>query len=340
MRTRVILAAFVLAGAPALAQDAPAAATAEAKDDDGTKTGVSSILGKLDWGAQHPSVLQQIKADIDGRYQDRLQAAAGDTIAIDRLLREKSAEFKKVKSTFTRFTGQRTGYESSLISRDFDSAGDEAVLVIDGGDALHYYFFKSDQLWKVLLAYDSSISSKVPFKKFLAKLTAEHGDPLHVEWYTPKGGTRRIRSATWEDDATVLVVEDRTDFFGTFVMKYLEKSEGAAREAALAKKKAAEAQPTADPQMESMLDDITGVGGDGDAGRDVVDQLTGSNAEVDLESGRPQYDTLVRASDLREQKAAKEKAKKKAAPVKKKGKGKAATTKTKKKTPVDPGIVF
>ena len=335
MALRVTLAVFFVVGGLAHAQKAPA----EKKADDGTKTGVSSVLGKLDWGAPHPRVLDQIKVDVDARYQDRLEAAAGDTLAIDRILREKLAEFKAVKNTFTRFTGQRTGYESSLISQDFDSAGDEAVLVVQEPDAQRYYFFKHDALWKVLLAYNASVSASVPFDDFLKRVKTAYGEPLHVEWYTPKGGTKRVRSATWEDETTVLVVEDRTAFFGTFVMKYLEKAEGAAREAALARKKAAEAQPVADPQMESMLDDITGVT-EGDDG-DVVDQLTGNSADVDLESGRPKYDSLVRASDLRRAKTVKGKKKKK-----KKGKAKAASTppakkKAKQKKPVgDPGIVF
>lgn len=341
MGSRLTLAVLLLLGGPAHAQDE----AANKKADDGTKTGVSAILGTLDWGAAHPSVLEQIKADIDARYQDRLQAAAGDTLAIDRILREKNDEFGTVKKTFTRFTGQRTGYESSLISRDFDSGGDEAVLVVEQQDAQRYYFFKSDQLWKVLLAYNASVSTKVPFGDFLKKVNGAYGEPLHVEWYTPKGGTKRVRSATWEDDATVLVVEDRTDFFGTFVMKYLEKSEGAAREAALAQKKAVEAQPQADPQMESMLDDITGGAGD-DAGN-VVDEMTGSSAEVDLESGRPKYDSLVRASELRAQQAEQQAREKKKKKKKKKSKAddpaptrKSSGDKPPPKPLGDPGIIF
>ena len=334
MGSRLTIAVLLLLSGFAHAQDE----AATKKADDGTKSGVSAILGTLDWGAAHPSVLTQVKADIDARYQDRLEVAAGDTLAIDRILREKTEEFKTVKKTFTRFTGQRTGYESSLISRDFDAAGDEAVLVVEQEDAQRYYFFKGDQLWKVLLAYNSSVSSRVPFDDFLKKVKGAYGGALHVEWYTPKGGTKRVRSATWEDDATVLVVEDRTDFFGTFVMKYLEKSEGAAREAALAQKKAAEAQPQADPQMESMLDDITG--GSDDDGGNVVDEMTGSSADVDLESGKPKYDTLVRASDLRAEKAEKGR-KKKARKDDEREPAKKKTQKKPRNKPLgDPGIVF
>ena len=320
--------AVLFAAAPVSAEESAA--------DDGVKKGISKVLGKLDWGAAHPDVLVKIKRDIDETYRERLKQAAGDTVAIGRILREKNEAFGEIKKTFTRFTGQRTGYESSLISRDYDAAGDEAVLVVEESEAQRYYFFKHDRLWKILFAFNASVSRAMPFAKFVDREKQKFGEPANVEWFTPKGGEPKMRTVRWEDEHTVLLAEDRTDFFGTFVMKFLEKGEGASRDVENARKNAA-SNVDVDPQMDAMLDDITGAVGSDDS--NVVDQLTGRQAEVDLASGRPEYETLVRASDLREQKK-KKKAKKSAKKSAKKVEQPPAKRKSKTKPAGDPGIIF
>ncbi len=273
------------------APEAPAAAAGKAAGkDEGPKPkeGISAILGTLDWGAHHSEVLARIKADLDEKYRDRL-AKTVDTLSVDRILKEKAAAFAAIEKTYIRFTGQRTGYEASLIADDFQTNNDEAVLRIDDRDAQRYYFFKNDRLWKVLVAYNAAISSAVPFPQFLEQVQSKYGKPLSVD-HDDAGGKKTIVAGHWADDLTHLVVEDRTGFFGTFVMKFLDKGEGLALEQARAGK-ARPATPRASAATEGLVADIMGDGGE--AGADVVDQLTGVDHQVDLQSGRPEYETLT-----------------------------------------------
>jgi len=92
-------------------------------------------------------------------------------------------------------------------------------------------------------------------------------------------------SATWDDALTRLVVEDRTEFFGTYCMKFLSLSDGVALEDA--RKSGDPSRPSAidDPGVASALDEITldtGAGQD-----DVVDRLTGTQHALDLKGNRP-----------------------------------------------------
>ena len=333
---RTLLVATMALGisSVALAQESP---QAPAEDGPKPKTGISSVLGMLDLGASYSDVLAAIKADIDARYQDQLDKLV-DTLAIDRLLKKKAEEFAAVEKTYIRFTGQRTGYESSLIENDFLANQDESVLRVDDGPAQRYYFFKHDRLWKVLVAYSSKISGTVPFDKFAGQVTAKHGAPKAM---VRDGQT--LMSSTWEDEVTQLVVEDRTGFFGTYVMKFLDKAEGVAMEAARSDKQgvSAMAGPAGSPyaaKADSLMADIMGGGDEDSGGDDVVDRLTGVSHDVDLNSGRPEYETVYQAvPQVENDGAATKKSKKKDAPrpAKRGGAAKKAPA-----APAEPYIIY
>ncbi len=294
---RALAAASLLALAPTTARAQPdddfgeatptAAVAADAAPK--PKEGISACLGTLDWGANHQAVLAKLKADLDARYEERLEKTS-DTLQVDRILREKSAAFAAIEKTFISFSGQRTGYESSLIADDFKANNDESVLRIDERDAQRYFFFLEDRLWKVLVAYNTGVSTKVPFPSFVDQVKSKYGAPLAVDTDSA-GGKKVMLAAHWEDGLTHLIVEDRTGFFGTFVMKFVEKNEGLALE----RKRSEEERPVAPSQSaraEGLMSDIMGDVAEVDT--DVVDRLTGVEHTVDMESGRPSYDTLTR----------------------------------------------
>lgn len=270
--------------------DAPDVQAEEAKKNK-PKEGVSAILGVLDWGCGHHEVLAEIKADIDKRFQDELDQTT-DVFEIDRIRKRKQMEYARVEKTYVKFGGQRTGYESSLIADDYQANSGEAVIRVDDAAAQRYYFFKDDRLWKVLVAYNNSVTRRVPFEKFAKQVRKKYGRPIDIDWYTPKGGTKTIRAATWNDDITQLVVEDRSAFFGSFVMTFLSKVEGVSIEAARPKRGTQQAQVADDPSVASALADITGGTLSDDS--DVVDRITGETPEVDLTHGRKRYETISR----------------------------------------------
>jgi hypothetical protein len=283
--------------APAPAVAAPAS-EAVATPDDGKpkpKTGISSILGTLDWGASHADVLAQVRARIDERYNKLLEDER-DPLEIDRALKRKATEYAGIEKTYLRFSGARTGYESSLIAQDFVTDSEESVLRVDDRDAQKYFFFKNDRLWKVVVAYNTSISRSVPFAEFVRQVQQKYDKPVAIEHDTAPGGAKTVRTATWRDDLTELAIEDRSEFYGSFVMKFLDRGVGVSLEAERAEKRAqTRTAPSDDPFVSSSLAEIT-AGGDS-AGDDdsVVDRLTGVQHDVDLSRGRPEYDAPVRA---------------------------------------------
>ena len=280
---------FAAHGARPAAKPIASAAPASVPSGPQPKAGISHVLGLLDWGNASAAVLDTIRLEVTVRYEAKFKELR-DPLEIDRAMRRKAEELAAIDKTLVHFTGQRTGYESSLIAHDFVSNADEAMLRVDDAEAQRYYFFRNDRLWKVLVAYSTSASRNVPFGDFVRQVQEKHGRPTAVDWSTPKGGAKALRAAHWEDATTHLVAEDRTEFFGTFCMKFLDRTEGLTLEAARAQRPESE-RATDDPGVASALAEITSDG----AGSDdtVVDRLTGTQHSVDLVNNRPDYETTL-----------------------------------------------
>lgn len=263
--------------------------------DDGRKKGISAILKTLDWAAHYQGVLDQLKVEIDDEFKDRLENLAGDTFRIDRARREKGEKFKKIAKTYIRFTaGNRTGYETSLIGKDFLTGQDESVLRIDDKHAQRYFFFKHDRLWKIVVAYNSVVTQSMTYAEFTAQVQDKYGKPAEQR----KGDDGKVHEVIWRDNLTELVAEDRSAFYGTYVMKFLSLAEGVELEGQR-NKKAGGPSTMADARADSMLGDIIGGNDVPAANTDVVDQITGTDHQIDMSVTRKDFHNLVRSDDMK-----------------------------------------
>lgn len=275
---------------PAPASAAPASAAPSAPAGPQAHDGLSHVLGFLDWGASSQDVMASLKKEVDAKHAD-LMRELRDPMEIDKALRRKAAEFAAIEKTLIQFSGQRTGYESSLIGTDFVADNEESMIRIDDQDAQRYYFFKNDRLWKILVAYSSSVSRSTPFTDFVKQVQDKYGRALSAEWSNPKAGAKAIISSSWEDAITRLVVEDRSEFFGTYCMKFLDKAVGVPLEEERLKRAPNRPRVETDASVDAALMEITGGSHEGDDS--VVDRLTGSQHAVDLAGNRPDYETSL-----------------------------------------------
>ena len=276
----------LLAGAPTQAQeaDAPVAAV------DGqpqAKQGLSSVLATLDWGASSSAVLALLEGEIEKRYDEILQTA--DTLEVDRILRRKNEELKTLRAALVRFDGQRTGFEASVIADDFRPGNGEAMIKVEDGSAQRFFFFKDEQLYKVLVIYSSNVARQLDFSGFVGQIEKKHGPSINRE-EDAKGA---LTQATWEDAITRLVAQDRS-LFGTYTMAFLDKVRGVQIEADRPARRPA-LTAVADPAADSMIDDIMQEGGGSD--RNVVDSITGAEHNVNLRVGGEEALPLRREAD-------------------------------------------
>lgn len=252
------------------------------------KKGVSAILKTLDWGVSSPAVIKMLEAEVDARYEKKLDKV--DVLVVDEIMKRKRAEKAAIRKGMVRFDGRKSGYEASLIADDFTANNGEATVRVDDGPAQRYYFFKDEQLYKVLVVYSTNVARQTKFPMFVRKAAGKYGQPVAQQ---KDKDTKAITMATWRDGMTELRVQDRS-LYGTYTMAFIQLGRGVSIEDERAPTTDG-AQPIVSAQSEGMIADIMG-GGEG-AGADVVDQLTGTEHKVNLELGREEYQPLRRAPD-------------------------------------------
>ena len=190
-------------------------------------TAITKMLRGLSWGSSPDKVFESLDTELKDQYRERIRAVAGNSLKVDALRKEQTQRMQAIKDSFTRFTGQRTGYEASLIRRDFRHQNNEAVIRVDEHEAKRqrYYFFRYDRLWKLIISYPSDYT-RGEFSAFVDKIKRRYGRPGKLNWDAPQGEARKLVSALWQDELSQLTAEDHTTFYGRFVMKLLSRAEG------------------------------------------------------------------------------------------------------------------
>ena len=102
-------------------------------------TRLSAILGALQWGENLNGVLSNVEKNLENQWKEKLKLL--DAIGIDRLKKKAKAQFRKIKKSVVRFDGARTGFESSILSKEMLPHKNEALLKLGAGKQERYYFF-------------------------------------------------------------------------------------------------------------------------------------------------------------------------------------------------------
>jgi len=278
------------------------------------KSGLSEILGTLDWGATYTDVIKDTKRRLEDQWKGKMKVL--DTLGMDRLRREKKAEFKKIRASFKRFDGQQTGYESSIIADEILVGKNEAVLEQYISNQTRYYFFRDERLWKIAVVFDAA--SAKGFTGFIKLLRRVFQAKPKAYGYRRGLGKKVKNSATWRGKMTVVTARDRREFYNAYLVRFVQKETGEAFQSERGQVQKPSGTQPKNALLGGLFDDSGEGAGEG-ADENVVDALTGSKHEVDLRAGRletappmPQFDDEDTSAKKTSSKKKKKKVKKKA----------------------------
>ena len=176
---------------------------------------------------------------------------------------------------YIEFQGQRTGYEISILQNDFIHQDQESMLKVDEDGKQRYYFFKGNQLWKIIVSHPSYTMSS--FAGFVRVIRRKMGKPFDLE-VVGKGKNKTILSASWKDKDSSLIVEDQSDRYQKYTLKYVAMGRGESIEEHVRKTQAEQAKN----KPKKRLNQIN-IFEEDDDDSNVVDKITGSESTVDLE---------------------------------------------------------
>jgi len=284
-----------------------------AKDKD---RGMSSVLGNLEWGDSPKKVIKQLKEDRLEQLR-RDSALKADQVLMQQARKEALDWNKKVEKSYTKLKGKRTGYEFSVVSSEFTLNVGEALIRARDKVAQRFYFFKDGRLYKLVVAYDKDYLQNVEFEDFAVQTARKYGRPVSTE-YGELYGAEELVAVKWEDRFTYLDVQNKAEFFGTYVMVFSDRKK--------VKRLQASGRPFGGSDKgdedESISSEVAALtSGTSKADDTVLDDLVGE-VKLDLNEGRPEDEKIRDEPEVADTDSPKAKSKKKAKPKKKKAKKK------------------
>jgi hypothetical protein len=222
----------------------------------------------IDWGWSHQKLISHFTTKLQKLYRPLLGKAT-DAIAEDRLRSEMNARIARIKSSYVEFTGQHTGWDTSMLRDQYTHNNNEALVEVrelrtgrEDPRYTDYFFFINDKLWRQYRAFSQDQFEGIPFADAAASFEKRFGPSRHVE------KNERLVGLEWQDKNTRLEALDNTSFFGIFCLIFSEKD----TERDLAKLRTnTKAEKSGLSPLVEGLDETS----EHDAHADVVEHITG-----------------------------------------------------------------
>jgi hypothetical protein len=182
--------------------------------------------GTFKWGMKPEEVKAMVKGTIEKRYAPRFAQASQDPGKQQRIHEEQEREIKAVEKSYTKFEGQKTGWDVSIIGPEFQQNTGEAVLVTKEDVWTRYFFFFEDGLYKMFLAFNKDAIEGKTFQDFGKSMEGKYGRGREVyRDEKMKGGVRHILDHfEWAAGGDHLRLVDRSEFYGVFCLVLFDAS--------------------------------------------------------------------------------------------------------------------
>jgi len=192
---------------PAAGQTSPQAAKA-----------IAALVGKYKWNLRPNQVVRLLTSNLKKDYNTRIRKAQGHPMLQDRLRRELAAEIRKIKTSYVKFDGRRTNWNSSIIDDQFAHHNGESMLVYLEKEQQRFFFFHNGQLYKQFIAFNADHPNYkgLTFPQFLGKLIQAFGQGKAV-FKKDVAGQSRLHHVEWigANDVRMWAV-DKSTIYGNF----------------------------------------------------------------------------------------------------------------------------
>jgi len=277
---------------------APAASSAEVNKLKAVRLG-DPKAGTFKWGMKPEEVMAQARTAVEAKYEARIDKAKQDPGLQQRIRDEMQRELTAVKKSFTKFEGQKSGWDVSIIGPEFQQNTSEAVLVTKEDIWTRYFFFFEDGLYKMYLAFNKDAIGGKGFAEFGKGMEAKYGhakevyrdDKMrggvahkldHYEWTA--GGGDRLR------------LIDRSEFYGVYCLVLYDGS---------VQDRVSDRRKTVNPDQVKRDELVEGVTGSNakdrkgsDIDDDIIDRVVGKEVKKPGADQGKTKDIVVDSSNL------------------------------------------
>lgn len=229
--------------------------------------------GVFTWGMSSNEVLDKLQAAVQARSLKSIEDANNDPARQQRLRDALRKEIKAIRDSYTKFDGQKSGWDVSIIGPEFSQNNGEAVIQTKEDVWTRYFFFFEDRLYKIFLAFNKDQIRGKSFQDFGKELATKYGTPREVyRDEKQQGGVRRtLDHYEWAvSGGNSLRLVDRSEFYGVYCLVLSDPSTSV---------QVAEKRKITNPgsdQKDALVEAIVGSkNSDRDSNDDIIDRVTG-----------------------------------------------------------------
>lgn len=271
MRRSLVIALLLCVPALALAKGKKASGSKSKAQAPSTRA-IGELMGKFKWGMAPDDVIKIIAAQIHEKYVEPMKATS-DVYQQDQLRQKEADEVKQVRDSYVKFDGRKTGWDTSIIDKEFVHRNDESMLVLWEKDQRRFLFFWHDKLYKQYIAFNAEhpVFAGKSFDDF-AKLIQDRYGPAEMKMATMRTKDDvTLDHLEWppSGDYTLWAI-DQSSFYGNFCLKLSQTSVLAGLEAGRKEHRVAQGGHSA------IIDAVTAPEQNkGDPNADIVDDILG-----------------------------------------------------------------
>jgi hypothetical protein len=250
---------------------APTASAAEVNKLKAVRLG-DPKAGTFKWGMKPDEVIAQVSKSIEKKYEPRIKQSAQDPGKQQRIRDEMAREIGAIKKSYTKFEGNKSGWDVSIIGPEFEQNTGEAVIVTKEDIWTRYFFFFEDGLYKMFLAFNKDALEGKSFQDFGQGMEAKYGHAKEVYRDDKvKGGVRHVLDHyEWNAGVDRLKLVDRSEFYGVYCLVLYD---GEVSHRLADRRKIVNPEQT---HSDSLVDAVTAKDDNGrDANDNIIDRLTG-----------------------------------------------------------------
>lgn len=230
---------------------------------------IAKAMEGVEWNWGHQKIISHFSRKLGKLYRPLL-AKERDAVREDRLRREMQNRQRRIEKSFVKFTGQRTGWDSSFLRTEFTHNNGEALVEVrqlrtgnEDPRYTDYFLFINGNLWRQYRAFNQDAFGGIEFEQAAGSFQKHFGPAK--QFRDEEGAMNRL---AWQDGTTKLEAIDNTQFYGFFCLVFTNM-ETESRLAELRTNKAA-AKRGLNPLVEA-LDDTD----ERDRHTNVVEHITG-----------------------------------------------------------------
>ena len=228
--------------------------------------------GTFKWGMKPEEVVAAVRLSVEGKYKKRIEEASQDPGKQVRVRDEMTREINAVKKSYTKFEGQKSGWDVSIVGPEFQQGTSEAVLVTKEDAWTRYFFFFEDGLYKMYLAFNKDALQGKSFSDFGKSMEARYGNakPVYRDEKTKGGINHVLDHFAWNAGPDRLKLVDRSEFYGVYCLVLYDQS---------THERVADKRKIVNPgtvEKDELVESVTSRGKDGnDENDDIIDRVVG-----------------------------------------------------------------